>query len=68
MIMRTNHKMTIAILDWLYKEDLDCLYRGIQFDCAKALRIAPNNPAYKASWEMIRFALDGNNRPVAYLP
>jgi hypothetical protein len=62
------HTMVVEILDWLYKEDLDCLYKGVRFDCAKALRVAPNNPTYQAAWQIIKFGLDGNNRPVAYLP
>jgi len=60
--------IVVEILDWLHAQDLDCLYKGIQFDCAKALRIAPNNRKYIEAWQIIRFGLDGNNRPVAYLP
>ena len=66
--MKRVTTMVVEILDWLYEQDLDCLYKGIRFDCAKALRVAPNNPVYQAAWEIIRFGLDGNNRPVAYLP
>jgi hypothetical protein len=66
--MRTVNKIIIEILDWLHSQDLDCLYKGIQFDCAMAIRIAPNNRKYIEAWNTIRFALDGHNRPVAYLP
>jgi hypothetical protein len=68
--MNRMNRVQIAsqILDWLETQKLDCLYKGIHFDCAVALRVAPNNRAYVAAWNSIRFCLDGNNRPVAYLP
>jgi hypothetical protein len=58
----------LKIIDWLNGQQLDCLYRGVHFDAAMALGIAPNNRTYAAAWNSLRFALDGNNRPVAYLP
>ena len=60
--------MVCEILHWLEDQKLECLYKGIRFECAMGLRVAPNNVAFKAAWDRIRFALDGNNRPVAYLP
>ena len=61
------HHVANQILDWLDSQNLECLYRGMRFDCAMALRIAPNNQLFVAAWDSLRFTLDGNNRPVAYL-
>ena len=65
--MHLHHVVATQIIDWLDSQNLECLYKGIQFDCAMALKIAPSNPAFVAAWNRIRFTVDGNNRPVAYL-
>ena len=63
-----NYETTIAILNWIEDQDLDCLYKGVRFDCAVALKVAPNNPRFHFAWDLVRFTLDGNGRVVAYLP
>ena len=59
----TAHK----ILTWLRSQDLTPLWGGIRFDCAMALRVAPNDPVYRAAWTYVRFTLDGNGNTVPYL-